>query len=333
MRSAITARRARASRRMWKARGVSSPTQAPGDRSRQDHRRSGGRRSGAVCGGVRQAPGRGCGQAAQFLGDRLIRNGSGCPPDAASRGEEDGPAPPRGMAAAPLGQGRGPCGPAATRTNGWAGSAPRAARRSPRRTGEPGRRSQAQGHYRHAAAPGHGRIEPGSGGAGQDLWPAPRSPRAAGPRFHRPGSDRARGGADRSGQDAVHRLQQVRLDPGARHPCRLLLRRGREGLGRGKAGEHFIAVTDPGLGPGADRPGRRLRPGLPRRSGDRRALLGALQLRHGPGGDHRPGRARPVSTRRGGWCAPARRACRRPPIRASSWASIRARRPRPDATR
>ena len=66
-------------------------------------------------------------------------------------------------------------------------------------------------------------------------------------------------------EDAVHRLQQVRLDARAEHLQGLLLRPVKQALGADEAGSRFVAVTDPGSNLEKEAAGRRLPPHLPRR--------------------------------------------------------------------
>ena len=54
--------------------------------------------------------------------------------------------------------------------------------------------------------------------------------------------------------------------------------------GKDKAGEHFVAVTDPGSSLEQTRQATRLCPYLPRRALDRRALFRAVEVRAGAGG-------------------------------------------------
>ena len=93
---------------------------------------------------------------------------------------------------------------------------------------------------------GHGRFEPGAGGAERNLraagWLA-AFPYAG---QHRSGADQDDRTGDRSRQDTVHCLLQIRQHAGAQHLHGLFLRPRRRGAGKDKAGEHFVAVTDPG---------------------------------------------------------------------------------------
>ena len=63
--------------------------------------------------------------------------------------------------------------------------------------------------------------------------------------------------------------------------------------GKERAGEHFVAVTDPGSSLGAARQAAGLRSYLPWRALDRRALLRAVEVRPGAGGGDRPRRQPP----------------------------------------
>ena len=64
-------------------------------------------------------------------------------------------------------------------------------------------------------------------------------------------------------------------------------------VGKDKAGQHFIAVTDPGSSLEKTALKQRLRPHLPRRSHHRRALFGAVAVRAGACGCGRHRRAQP----------------------------------------
>ena len=63
---------------------------------------------------------------------------------------------------------------------------------------------------------------------------------------HRSGADQGDRAGDRPRQDTVHCLLQIRQHAGAQHLHGLFLRPRRRGEGKDKAGEHFVAVTDPG---------------------------------------------------------------------------------------
>ncbi len=78
-------------------------------------------------------------------------------------------------------------------------------------------------------AAGHGRIEPGRGGAERELRPARGLAAHACARFHRSRSDPHRGGDHRAAGDDIHRRLEIRIDAGAQHPQGLFLaaRRGR----------------------------------------------------------------------------------------------------------
>ena len=129
----------------------------------------------------------------------------------------------------------------------------------------------------------HGRIEPRSGSDRGNLRATARLPEIA-----RAGFDRSRAGSrdgqrGQHGEDAVHRLQQVRRHHRAECDEGLFLRRGEQG-GRRRQGRRAFRCGDRSrFVAGEGREGAGLCPHLPRRPDHRRALFGAVAIRAGAG--------------------------------------------------
>src|SRR5207245_2185187 len=114
-------------------------------------------------------------------------------------------------------------------------------------------------------------------------WDAQGGPR-------RPGADGGsplRGTARRQ-EDALHRLQPVRLHPRAQHLQGLFLRPRQAGPGRRARGKPLRGGDRSRLQPREGGEGRRLPPRAARREEHRRPLLRPFQLRYGPGGGDGP---------------------------------------------
>ncbi len=115
--------------------------------------------------------------------------------------------------------------------------------------------------------------------------------RAGSSRLDRPRADPDDASAHRATQDALYRLEQVGHDTRAEYPQGLLLRLPLPDRRRGRGGQAFHRRDRPKLGPArACRIGA-LRTGVFRRTGYRRAILGAVQLRHGARRGHGARRA------------------------------------------
>ncbi len=96
-------------------------------------------------------------------------------------------------------------------------------------------------------APRDGWIEPLPGGLEGDLRQGAGLSGAPRPGLHRPRAGEGGGGEGRSGEDPLHRLQQVGLHPGAQHLQGVLLRSREAGRwAPTRRASRFIAVTDPG---------------------------------------------------------------------------------------
>ena len=150
----------------------------------------------------------------------------------------------------------------------------RAAARRPEPAQEPAGRGQ-EGGLHPRAPPRHGRLQPLSRGLEGDVRPRRRLPGAARPRLHRSRAGEGRRGEDRPRQDAVHRLEQVRLHARAQHLQGLLLRQGEAEAGR-QGGQPLRRRHRSRLQPREGGARRRLPPHLPRREVDRRPLLRAV---------------------------------------------------------
>ena len=115
--------------------------------------------------------------------------------------------------------------------------------------------------------------------------------------------------------DDVHRLVEVGRHARAQHPEAVLLRQGAESAGRGR-GEALHRRHRPRLEDAGRRRARPLRPHLSGRADHRRALLGAVAVRHGAGrGDGARHRALPQDHPADGAELRPRRAAARQPGR------------------
>ncbi len=205
---------------------------------------------------------------------------------------------------------------------GWLGIVGAGARPH-RRALEPGGGYPPAGFFPHGSAR-HGRVEPGAGGSGRDLRSATRQPRASGPRFDRSGADPDHRKQDRSGPNAVHRVEQVRKHARARCAEAVFLRAGGGG-GRCAGGRDRASSPSPIRGRSCRRRPSRIGSGISR--SECRASAGAIRCcrisawsRAPRWGSMSAGCSRP----RKPWCTPAAPTCRRPTIREScsarSWA-------------
>ena len=203
--------------------------------------------------------------------------------------------------AAPVGGGTRRSGPVRTRRDGSAGwASPRTSSRT--RSSSPRSRATCkEAGFTHVLLLGHGRLQPLRPSCSALTFGTPgRLPRAARARLDRsrPGEGRrARGSTLRGTLFIVSSKSGTTLEPNIFE--QYFFERVSEAVGAQEAAKRFIAITDPGskLEQIAERDGfRHVAHGV---DVDRRALLGAVQLRHGArrrdGGRRaraaRPGRA------------------------------------------
>ena len=253
--------------------------------ARRDHRRAGRGRRAAVRRRVRQAvraPWRSsAARCSKASAPRLeIRPGSAGNDGAAFEQEMEALAQ-GGPHSAALGRATNRCGRGPTRTNGSAGCTS-----SSRNWPISARCRLCREMIRQRGFTDVVLLGMGGSSLGPEVLAETFGPQSGWPRFHMldstdPAQIKAIETGGRSRQDAVHRLLQIRQHAGAQYLHGLFPRaRRRDGVGKDKAGAHFIAVTDPGSS--LERRAKQLafRAGLLWRAVDRRALFRAVEIRH-----------------------------------------------------
>jgi hypothetical protein len=135
-----------------------------------------------------------------------------------------------------------------------------------------------------------GRLQPLPRGPGDHFRPYRRLAAASRAGLHRPRSHPLPREPDRSGPHLVYRVQQVRHHPGAEHLQAVFLPAGERNDRRGGGGPPLHRHHRPRLEAAAGGGKRPVPSHFPRRAQHRRAVLGALSLRHGPRRRYGPGR-------------------------------------------
>ena len=138
-----------------------------------------------------------------------------------------------------------------------------------------------QASFTHVLLLGMGGIEPWPGDARADVRASRRVARIACAGQHRSAADQDFREQGRSGEDIGDRFEQVRRDARAEYPEGIFLGADAGGCGRRQGGAAFRSRDRPWLAHAEGGRGRQVQEDLLRQSRDRRALLGAVELRPG----------------------------------------------------